>query len=62
MGRVKLTLNAKTSVAITAEELSIETEGDVTVQCDNLGVESGGDASLAGSGGIVLEGKGIGLN
>ncbi len=57
-----VTLNAKTTVSIRTEEMTVETDGDLTIQCDNLGVEPGGDANLKGSGGIVLEGKGVGIN
>jgi uncharacterized protein involved in type VI secretion and phage assembly len=59
---VDVTLNSKTMVSITAEEMTIELEGDLTAQCENLGIEASGDSNLKGDGGVVLEGKGVALN
>jgi len=57
-----ISLSAKTAVSITAEELSVELDKDLTVSCKNLGFETSGDSSIKGDGGIALEGKGISLN
>jgi hypothetical protein len=57
-----VTLNSSTQVSVTAETIEVEVEGDMTVSCENFGVEASGDTTLAGDGGVVLEGKGVGLN
>jgi phage baseplate assembly protein gpV len=57
-----ISLSAKTAVSITAEELSVELDKDLTISCKNLGFETSGDSSIKGDGGIALEGKGISLN
>ncbi len=62
ISEVDVTISSETSVSITAEEMSIELEGDLTGECENFGIEASGDTSISGDGGIVLEGKGIALN
>jgi uncharacterized protein involved in type VI secretion and phage assembly len=62
ISEVDVTLSSETMVGITAEEIQMETEGDLTGECENFGVEASGDTTLAGDGGVVLEGKGVGLN
>ena len=58
ISEVDVTISSETSVSITAEEMSIELEGDLTGECENFGIEASGDTSISGDGGIVLEGQG----
>ena len=57
-----ISLSAKKAISITAEEMSVELDKDLTISCKNLGFETSGDSSIKGDGGIALEGKGISLN
>jgi uncharacterized protein involved in type VI secretion and phage assembly len=57
-----VTLNAATTVNISADEMIIDLTGDLTISCDNFGLDAGGDSTISASGSIAMDGTSIGLN
>lgn len=56
-----VTLNAAGMISLTAEEMEITVDGDLTGQCENVGLEASGDLSVEGNS-VALEGNGVEIN